>query len=207
MASQFENVLKLTKLNGSNYRSWAFNMRLYLESFDLFGYADGSAEPPAETASEQVKKAFELAAKKAWTYICLAVEPEQQIHVRDTHTAKEAWDCLKSQFARESILQKVRLRQQYHSLRFQKGGNMLEHINQLRSLHDQLKEMGANIDDGELAMTLLASLPDEYKPLITTLDAVGEDKVTFEKVKSMLLNDADRFSDAKKIEACNIFLT
>ena len=86
MASQFENVLKLTKLNGSNYRSWAFNMRLYLESFDLFGYADGSAEPPAETASEQVKKAFELAAKKAWTYICLAVEPEQQIHTRQRHT-------------------------------------------------------------------------------------------------------------------------
>ena len=69
-------------------------MRLYLESFDLFGHADGSAEPPAETASEQVKKAFELATKKAWTYICLAVEPEQQIHVRDTHTTKEAWDCL-----------------------------------------------------------------------------------------------------------------
>ena len=72
---------------------------------------DGSAESPEETASAQVKKAFETAAKKAWTYICLAVEPEQQIHVRDTQNAKQAWDTLKSQFARESILQKVRLRQ------------------------------------------------------------------------------------------------
>ena len=62
------------------------------------------------------------------------------------------------------------------------------------------REMGANIDDGELAMTLLASLPDEFKPLITALDAVGEEKVTFEKVKSMLLNDADRIPDSKKIE-------
>ena len=77
---------------------------------------------------------------------------------------------------------------------------MLEHINHVKSLDDQLKEMGANIDDGELAMTLLASLPDEIKPLITALDAVGEEKVTFEKVKSMLLNDADRISDSKKIE-------
>ena len=49
-------------------------------------------------------------------------------------------------------------------------------------------------------MTLLASLLDEFKPLITALDAVGEEKVTFEKVKSMLLNDADRISDSKKIE-------
>ena len=131
MSSQFENVLKLKKLNGSNYRSWAFNMRLYLDSFDLFAHAYGSAEPPAEDASEQLKKAFELAAKKAWTYICLAVEPEQQIHVRNTQTAKQAWDALKSQFARESILLKVRLRQQYYSLRFHKGGNMLEHVNKL----------------------------------------------------------------------------
>ena len=65
---------------------------------------------------------------------------------------------------------------------------MLEHVNQLRSLHDQLKEMGETVDDKELAMTLLASLPQEFKPLITALDAVGEDNLYFNKVKGMLLN-------------------
>jgi hypothetical protein len=84
MASAIENVLKMAKLNRSNYRSWAFNMRLYLESLDLFAHVDGSAELPAEDASAQAKKAFETAAKKAWTYICLAIQPEQQIHVRET---------------------------------------------------------------------------------------------------------------------------
>ena len=90
MASAVENVLRMAKLNGSNYRSWVFNMRLYLESSDLFAHVDGSAELPEETASAQVKKAFETAAKKAWTYICLGVDPEQQIHVRDTQNAKQA---------------------------------------------------------------------------------------------------------------------
>jgi hypothetical protein len=191
---------KIPKLNGANYRDWTFNMRLYLESLDLFGHADGSVEVPAEDASEQVKQQFKSASKKAWTYICLAVQTDQQIHVRNTNTAKEAWDALKSQFARTSISQIVRLRQKYYSSKFLNGGNMLEHINHVKSLHDQLKEMGANIDDGELAMTLLASLPDEFKPLITTLDAVGEEKITFEKVKAMLLNDADRITDSKKME-------
>jgi hypothetical protein len=41
-------------------------------------------------------------------------------------------------------------------------------------LHYQLKEMGVNIDDKELAMTLLASLPEDYKPLIIVLDTIGE---------------------------------
>lgn len=191
---------KIQKLNGANYRDWTFNMRLYLESLDLFEHVDGSAEVPAEDASEKVKQEFKSASKKAWTYICLGVEPDQQIHVRNTTTAKEAWDALKNQFARISISQTVRLRQKYYSSKFQSGGNMLEHMNHLKSLHDQLKEMGVNIDDGELAMTLLGSLPDEFKPLITALDAVGEEKVTFEKVKAMLLNDADRISDSKKVE-------
>ena len=77
---------------------------------------------------------------------------------------------------------------------------MLEHINHLKSLHDQLKEMGVDIDDKELAMTLLASLPDEYKALITALDAVGEDSLSFEKVKGMLLNDADRNMDIRYVK-------
>ena len=67
-------------------------------------------------------------AKKAWTYICLAVEPEQQIHVRQTATANEAWDALQGQFVRKSLLQKVRLRQQYYSCKFRVGDNMLDHI-------------------------------------------------------------------------------
>ena len=141
-------------------------MQLYLKSLDLFEHVDGSAETPTGTgdAAATLLRAINSQAKKAWTHICLAVEPEQQIHIRETKTAKQARDALKSQFAWESILQKVRLRQQYSSCRFQSGGNMLEHISYLRSLHDQLKEMGVSIDDKELAMTLLASLPEEFKP-------------------------------------------
>ncbi len=84
----------------------------------------------------QVRQQFRNALKKAWTYICLAVEPDQQIHIRNTTTAKEAWDALKSQFARISISQLVRFSQKYYSSKFQSGGNMLEHINRIKSLHD-----------------------------------------------------------------------
>ena len=104
------NALKFAKLNGSNYRTWAFNVRLYLESLDLFEHVDGTAVPPGADASAESRRKFTSSAKKAWTYVCLAIEPEQQIHVRETKTAKEAWDALRSQFARESLLQKVGLR-------------------------------------------------------------------------------------------------
>ena len=86
-----------------------------------------------------------------------------------------------NQFACESILQKVRLHQQYYSCHFQYDGKMQEHINHLRSLHDQLHKIGVNMDDKELVMTLLGSLSEEYKLLITSLDAVSEDSLTFKR--------------------------
>eukprot|EP00794_Sanderia_malayensis_P004363 gene4363-4944_t len=201
--SSFMDVVKFAKLTGSNYRTWSFNIRLYLESLDLFEHVEGTAEVPDGDPTSKAVKTFHQHAKKASTYICIAFEPDQQIHVRDTKTAEEAWNALKTQFSRSSILQKVRLRQQYYSCKFVSGGNMLQHINHLKSLHEQLKEFGANIDDQELAMTLLSSLPEEFKPLITALDAVGEENVNFEKVKGMLLNDIDHSSDigqARKYE-------
>lgn len=66
------SALKFAKLNGGNYRTWAFNMRLYLESSDLFEHADGSAVPPeGDAASENEVRRYRLRSKKAWTYICL----------------------------------------------------------------------------------------------------------------------------------------
>ena len=111
MASSEEMVnsaLTFGKINGSNYRSWAFNMRLYLESMDMFEHAERLVvifSDSGESGAASLRT-VNCRAKKAWMSICLAVEPEQQIHVRDMRTAKEAWDALKNQFARESILQK-----------------------------------------------------------------------------------------------------
>ena len=58
--SDVSSALKFAKLNGTNYRSWAFNIRLYLESMDLFEFADGSAVTPAEDASDEVPRKFNL---------------------------------------------------------------------------------------------------------------------------------------------------
>ena len=65
---------------------WSFNIRLYLESLDLFEHVDGTAEMPGEDPNSKAAKLFRQRAKKAWTYICLAVDSDQQIHVRDTQT-------------------------------------------------------------------------------------------------------------------------
>ena len=57
MASIAEmSLMKFARLNGSNCRSWCFNMRLFLESHDLIEHAEGTAGSPGEDASVEVRR-------------------------------------------------------------------------------------------------------------------------------------------------------
>ena len=73
----------------------------------------------------------------------------------DKKSANKAWKALEKQYARSSLSHKSRLRRQFHSVAPEAGGNILEHINQLKTLRDELRQMGEEISDRDLAMTLM----------------------------------------------------
>ena len=50
------NAMRFAKLGGSNYRMWAFDVRLYLESLDLFENIDGTAEVPTDDPQSQAMR-------------------------------------------------------------------------------------------------------------------------------------------------------
>ena len=82
--------------------------------------------------------------------------------------------------------------QKYHSVWYQLGSNLLEHINYMKILHDQLNKMRDTITDKQLAWDLLASFPlDKYEALITSLDMLGEDNLQFDRLKYLLLQSFD----------------
>lgn len=60
------NALKFAKLNGSNCRTRAFNLRLYLESLDLFEHVH---EPRGADASAESRRKFTARAKKSGTHV------------------------------------------------------------------------------------------------------------------------------------------
>ena len=71
------------------------------------------------------------------------------------------------------------------------GSKTLDHMNCMKTLHDQLNEMGNRITDKQLACYLLASLLlDSYEALITSLDMQGEDNLQFERFKYQLLQSS-----------------
>ena len=125
------------------------------------------------------------------------MESELQVQIDNVDNAKEAWKVIKDQFQRGSLMQRIRLRKQYYQLGFQYGGDIHIHIRKLCELKNEMKELGEALDDKDLAMTLLASLAFErYQFLIVSLDVAGEDSLSFNNVKALLLNEADRLADS-----------
>ena len=67
-------ITKIEHLNGQNYQSWKYNIKLVLMERGLWGFAEGTENPPAETASNTERKAYRLRSDKAYSLIALSVD-------------------------------------------------------------------------------------------------------------------------------------
>ncbi|XP_063716146.1 uncharacterized protein LOC134843795 [Symsagittifera roscoffensis] len=135
------------------------NTQVYLLDKGLFDYLDGTIAQPEDATAVS---AWQCEDRKALAAICLAVEPSQRVHVMGTETSKAAWDALSCQLVGVSLSQKCRLRKRFHSLNLERGGDVVQHVNDLKNLHEELRQMGEEISDKDLAMTLIGSLPHDY---------------------------------------------
>lgn len=77
-----EEIRKIEKLNGKNYQSWKYNVKLILMERGLWGFTQpGEETPPDDSASTSVKNAFRLRSDKAYSSIALNVEKDLQVHI------------------------------------------------------------------------------------------------------------------------------
>ena len=63
------------------------------------------------------------------------------------------------------------------------GRPLKEHLDELNSILMELREIDVKMEDEDLAMILLASLPPSYENFVSSL-SVGKDSIILEEVKS-----------------------
>src|SRR4051794_26361250 len=66
------------------------------------------------------------------------------------------------------------------------------HLNTLTTTADQLAEIGAPVNNSDMASIILTSLPNSYEALVVALELRPEDEITLEFVKSRLLQEATK---------------
>ena len=184
-------MFKIEKLSESNFHVWKQKVELILAFRELEDHISDSVSspPPNDLAYDSWVKAD----AKARAVIGLTLSDEHLEHVRDCDTAVSMWSTIVDLFQRKTLLNKLACRRRFYSAKMAASEKAIAFISRVRQIAADCKAMGVNIDDKDIAMTVLCGLPDKYEHLIVAIDAVADDDtLTMDFVKSRLLQEEQR---------------
>ena len=114
-----QGVSRIEKLSRDNFFNWKFDMEMVLVGKDLWDIVSGE-EVLEDGAAENVRKAYKKRDNRALSAICLSISSDLKIYVRNSKSAKEAWDALCNHFEEKSLSKKIFYRRKLYSLRMEK---------------------------------------------------------------------------------------
>ncbi|KAL5776174.1 hypothetical protein ACOSP7_009100 [Xanthoceras sorbifolium] len=126
---------------------------------------------------------------------CLSRE-QKYAFMKET-SASKLWKALENKFMKKSGQNRLYLKKKLFRFDYLPGTTINDHITAFNQLVADLLNLDETFKDEDLALMLLASLPDEYDHLITSL-LIGKDKVSFDEVCTALYSHEIRKKDKKE---------
>ena len=194
--SSLENGME--KLTADTYHQWKFEMKMLLMGKNLWEIVDGFEVLHGFATDGEVLK-FKKRQNHALSTICLNVSRDLHIYVRNAKSAKEAWDNLANRFEEKFITRKLELRRKLYDAKL-KGGSMIQHVNNIKTIAEQLENLDDNQCEKDLVFILMSSVPmDKYRNLIATLETVDECRLTWDYVRDRLITEYERIRPSEEI--------
>ncbi len=146
---------------------------------------------------ENVPKDWDKNDNKAQAKIGLCLEKTQQHLIRKCESAYEMWNILRDYHQRRTLSTKLRLLRKLMKMKLPEGGKMPDHLNEVGSLIDKLEDVGETLSNHLSVALILASLPESYDNLITSLETSKEDDLDLEYVKGKLIDEWQRKNESR----------
>ena len=185
------NTLKIEKLNGNNFATWKYNVKLLLMQKGLWNIAQGKETKPDiktedATKAESIKlmNDWELRSDQAYSIIAINIDKFLQVHVQSTTDPKEAWNFLKKQFEMTSISHIVRLSRRFYASTMREDEDLEEFLTKMTTLAQELRELNEDISSKKFATVILGSLPESYDSFLTSFNARPIEELNWDNVKS-----------------------
>jgi len=153
----------VVKLRGGNYPDWKFRMQMRLVRLELWEVVSGADQRPQDVDGQ---RAWDARSLRALAEISDHVGDTDLVHIRRCTRATEAWLQLTDIYEPSGLACQVFLNREFRDAKMREGANPHEHFAEMRALKDQLETAGQPVPDSEYALTLLASLPKSFEPLV-----------------------------------------
>lgn len=202
------------KLNGENYFTWKYKMEMYLRKEKLWTVisdekpvipeqaASGAADAEVTAANAAIAAArvtlntYLEKDETARATIGLCVEDSQLVHIRNTASAKAAWEALRNYHERNTLVNKVTIMRRICGIKLSEIGDMEKHIGELTDLFQKLVDLGENqLNENWRVAITLSSLPPSYDHLVTALEARPDADLTLSLIHSKLIAEYHKRKD------------
>ncbi|CAI5722170.1 unnamed protein product [Peronospora effusa] len=181
-------------LTDDNYFMWEFYARMTLARKDLLDHVLIKPEP----AVLRENPGWKVADMKALAVLVKLLSPTYQCMFRECESAFEAWEVLKTFFAKKNLHNRVQLRKELHEFVMETGASLMDHLLKFDELCLKLGAAGDSMDDDEKLVLLLGSLSSEYDDMVRIIEV--HSNVTLLDAKEMLRREYDTLQKRDKKE-------
>jgi hypothetical protein len=196
-----ESLKVMEKFDGGNFHLWKFKMRMMLSKHGLWKFVDGSATIPHD--EDQITD-YNEKATKAFALLCEHLTDAQLAHIQYCKNVKSAWETFCGVHEAKTIGNKLFLRRRFFTIKMQEGEYLLAHINMVKALADQLRSIEVNIEDEDVYVVLIMSLPPSFDNLVTNLESMSTKDVNLQFIVARLLHEVSKRkeSESKRMPYC-----
>ena len=185
------------RLDGTYWPVWKFQMTHLLRAKGIWGFVD-ETETLRAGATEQQTADFKKQQEKTFSTLALAISPAQLYLITSYDKPKPVWDALCEHFEKNTLANKLLLKNQYFQMEMKEGSSIETHMKEMKELADRLAALGAAVLEEDQVVTLLGSLPPSYQMLVTTLEARNE--LTLNYVQQSLVHEEKKQSSGSSSE-------
>lgn len=148
----------ITRLNGTNYFSWAFDMKMALISQGYWSIVDPAKEAEQKTLSSTQQET----AEKALAHIVMAVEPAQKQHLQACSTGREAWKKFSDIYGAPDAASRMVKLDEFRAMRQNTDERVYSWCSRVEAESLQMIGMGIRLDNKDKITVLLKGVTPAY---------------------------------------------
>ncbi|KAL6582592.1 hypothetical protein OROMI_004670 [Orobanche minor] len=193
--SKFSSAMKfdVEKFDGRiNFGLWQVQVKDVLIQSGLHKALKGKPVSSGESSStSESAEEWEGLDLRAASTIRLCLAKNVLANVYGISTAKELWEKLEQLYQGKGISNRLYLKEQFHTLRMDRGTKISDHLSVLNNIVSELEAIEVKVEDEDKALRLILSLPSSYEHMKPIL-MYGKETLKFADVTSKLLSEEKR---------------